>query len=51
MGAADLRWATEVSVLTFDKATGRVVWEIPGRFNGSQLSLAVAGTARPGDGP
>lgn len=36
--------ATEVSLLAFDKASGRVVWELPGRFNPTRLSLAVAGS-------
>ena len=36
--------ATAVSLLAFDKATGRVVWELPGLFNPTSLSLAVAGS-------
>ncbi len=36
--------ATEVSLVAFDKSTGEITGEIPGRFQASQLSLAVAGT-------
>jgi outer membrane protein assembly factor BamB len=36
--------ATPVSLLAFDKASGRIVWELPVLFNHSSLSLAVAGT-------
>jgi outer membrane protein assembly factor BamB len=35
--------ATEVSLLAFDKSTGRIVWEQAGRFRLEHLSLAVAG--------
>lgn len=36
--------ATPVSLLAFDKNTGRIVWELPGRFQQGSLSLAVAGS-------
>ena len=35
---------TAVSLLAFDKATGRIVWELPGLFHPTSLSLAVAGS-------
>lgn len=35
--------ATAVSLLAFDKASGRVVWEVPGRFRPTRLAAAVAG--------
>jgi outer membrane protein assembly factor BamB len=35
---------TEVSLLAFDKTSGEIVGEIPGRFRPSSASLAVAGT-------
>lgn len=35
--------ATEVSLVAFDKASGRITWELPGRFEHARLSLAVAG--------
>lgn len=34
---------TEVSLVAFDKTSGRIAWEIPGRFQLDRLALAVAG--------
>lgn len=34
---------TEVSLIAFDKATGQIAWELPGRFQIDRLALAVAG--------
>lgn len=41
-GGSTLIGATEVSLIAFDKGSGRVVWELPGRFSPARLSLAVA---------
>ncbi len=41
-GGSTVIGATEVSLIAFDKGSGRIVWELPGRFSPSQLPLAVA---------
>jgi outer membrane protein assembly factor BamB len=35
---------TDVSLIAFDKSTGRIAWETAGKFNRERLSLAVAGS-------
>ncbi|MCU0951600.1 MAG: PQQ-binding-like beta-propeller repeat protein [Burkholderiaceae bacterium] len=35
--------ATEVAVIAFDKGSGRVRWELPGRFHVEKMAFAVAG--------
>jgi len=41
-GGSTLVGATEVSLIAFDKDSGRIVWELPGRFRPARISLAVA---------
>ena len=40
-GGSTLVGATEVSLIAFDKGSGRIVWELPGRFRPARLSLEL----------